>query len=70
MRKTERSWSALQSVDVANTRSATITLRSDRSDLLTTVLPGVAGCVVNKSYVTGISEKRFTLDPGPILRPV
>jgi ABC-type transport system substrate-binding protein len=61
----KRSWSALQSVEITNAQLATITLRSDRSDLLTTVLPGVAGCVVNKSYVTGLSEKRFRLDPGP-----
>ncbi|RUV31027.1 ABC transporter substrate-binding protein [Mesorhizobium sp. M5C.F.Ca.IN.020.32.2.1] len=60
-----QSWSGLKSVDIADQRSAAIVLESERPDLLTTTLPGVAGCVVNKSYVSGLSSGRFTFDPGP-----
>lgn len=60
-----QSWAGLKSVDIANQLSAAIVLQSDRPDLLTTTLPGVAGCVVNKSYVRGLSSGRFTFDPGP-----
>ncbi|WAX94916.1 ABC transporter substrate-binding protein [Aminobacter sp. NyZ550] len=60
-----QSWAGLKSVDISGQRSAAIVLESERPDLLTTTLPGVAGCVVNKSYVSGLSSGRFTFDPGP-----
>lgn len=62
--RNRRRWSALQSVDLVDSHTATIKLRSDCPDLLTTVLPGIAGCVVNKPHVAGLSEGRFRLDPG------
>ncbi|MGE0241939.1 MAG: ABC transporter substrate-binding protein [Parvibaculaceae bacterium] len=62
--RNKRRWSALQSVDIADSRTATIKLRSDCPDLLTTVLPGIAGCVVNEMHVSGLSGGRFKLDPG------
>ncbi|WP_168347668.1 ABC transporter substrate-binding protein [Rhizobium leguminosarum] len=61
----KRAWSVLDTVEVVDPSSATVALRVDRPDFLTTVLPGVAGCVVNKAHVSTLAGGRFTLDPGP-----
>ncbi|MBZ9922284.1 ABC transporter substrate-binding protein [Mesorhizobium sp. BR1-1-7] len=61
----QRLWSNLRSVDVVDETSGVIRLVRDDDQLLTTALPSIAGCVVDKAYVTGLSGGRFALDPGP-----
>ena len=58
-------WADLESVDVADSQSATIRLARDAPNLLTEALPNVAGCVVNQAHVSGLAERKFTLEPGP-----
>lgn len=58
-------WSSLVSVDVMDSTSAKIVLNTDKADLLKTTLPGPAGCIVSKKYVSNEPSGRFTLNPGP-----
>jgi peptide/nickel transport system substrate-binding protein len=57
-------WSGLDSVtEGGDSLSATINLKAPRSDLLTTVLPAGAGCVVSREYVEKQAGEKFDLDP-------